>query len=231
MALEEALTWLRERTKTHKREFLPPFVLITLGILCFFALASDIGFAEEVTRHRNKVLFLSISGGIVYALAVINIILNEEIRQCERDNTQLRSSLETTRQESESFSNLVKNKEHEISQLQETILKLCEQIVESRICQVNRVEYYRERIHLSLSNNAGNEVVEGDEIRVIDTAVGEVMGVFEVTNVRGSVYKAKSTHYVSALWLGHIIHSKSETLPPDTVAILVPKDRMKDERT
>lgn len=228
--MEDALTWLRERAKTHKREFLAPFVLALAGILIFFGLTSDIGFSNEITKHRYKVLIFSTVVAGMYALINLNRILYHENQMLARDSAELNSSLETSRQEREGFSNLVKQKEKEIWQLRETVLNLYRELTGGRICEVYKVRYFKERLHLSIVREADKDSTRGDVVRVIDTTDGDIMGVFEVTEVSETSFEAKSTHYVNPLWLGYILQSRAEsTLPPDTVAILFPKEGVKDE--
>jgi hypothetical protein len=199
------------------------------GILIFVGLTSDIGFSAVVTEYRYYILICSIFVAAMCALFIVNRILFREVQELEQQLTETKNTLETTNNEKEGVANEVRQRDYEIDHLRETVSDLYRQITGGSICEVERVEYFRERLHLSIKKDSGDGWVRGDVVRVIDTNLGDIMGIFEVTDIQETGYRAKSTHFVNPLWLGYILDSRSQTLPPDTVAILFPKDRMRNE--
>ncbi|HEY0545160.1 MAG TPA: hypothetical protein VGC91_07170 [Pyrinomonadaceae bacterium] len=120
----------------------------------------------------------------------------------------------------------------EVAQAQETILYFLRELLGGRSFEIEKVQYYKDRLTLILKKKRGVTLEAGNEIRVIDTLEGVVMGIFEISEVRSKHYIARSQGSVNAVWLGYIHESGNaeSSAPPDTAAIFFPKDVSNNER-
>jgi hypothetical protein len=120
----------------------------------------------------------------------------------------------------------LERRSEELIQAQETILYLSQELTSSRRFEIDKVLDYANNLYIVLKKKRGAKLSVGNTLAVIDFSDGSVMGVFEVTEVRAKEYRAISTSFVNAVWLGFIRQSgrAESAAPPHTAAILMVKE-------
>lgn len=95
--------------------------------------------------------------------------------------------------------------------------------------EITSILKYGGNIYLNLSLGL-DALSSGDQIALVDTTDGMLLGEFEVTNVKQSGYQAKGTRPPNPVWLGYLRESNQMELPPPpgAVALLVAKGRKND---
>jgi uncharacterized protein YuzE len=228
--LEGILNHLWERFRTDKVAVVILFFIVLFGVLGFVALVSDIGFSDEVKKYRYTILYSATGLAILYVLIWAFIFIIQENRGLKHQITSLRQKVADKEGECEAASKLANQRSEDITHLRQTILNLIQEITVGRVVEVINVQYYKERLYISIKK-AEEKLSLGDEIRVIDTEEGYVMGVFEVSEERDVEYIARSTAYISPMWMGYIhqMGNAESSAPPGTMAIIYPKDTDKHE--
>lgn len=81
-------------------------------------------------------------------------------------------------------------------------------------------------IYLILIKKKTKSLIIGDEIKVFAKEDGRIMGVFEISETKQTNFTAKVNGYIDAVWSGYIhdIRNPESSAPPNTIAILFPKE-------
>ena len=112
----------------------------------------------------------------------------------------------------------------DIIYLKQTVLGLYQEIEQRRIFQVIKVQFFKESLFLTLKKNEGVDLVKGDEIRILDKSDGEILGIFEITEIRSTEYLAQNSKHVSPIWMGYVHQQVESTAPPNSLAIHYAKE-------
>jgi len=224
--VEDLLSQLWTRFKSHKAGIFILLILVLFGVLGFVALVSDIGFSDEVKTYRFWILSLAFGVACFYVAIWLFISIIRENKRLRHQLVELQQQIDRQNTDQENVVKLSEQKDEEITHLRQTILELIREITVGRIFEVTKVQYYKEKLYLTLKKRRGRELHIGDEIRVIDKAEGYIMGVFEVTEVRSTEYVARSAGYISPIWMGYVHETGNAEFSalPDSIAIYYPKD-------
>jgi hypothetical protein len=108
---------------------------------------------------------------------------------------------------------------------QELVLRL-QEVADIMSFQISKVQLYDDCLYIIIHRVPRSNLEKGLTLCVIDTRQGGVMGEFELSEIGPSDYTARCTGFVDPLWLGYVRQTgKSEcSPPPDTVAIVLPKE-------
>lgn len=121
--------------------------------------------------------------------------------------------------------NVAERQAEQLEKAQEMNLKLSQELTSGRRFEIEKSLFYQDELYILLRKKRGARLEVGDMVGVIDAQDGGIMGVFEVSEVLSAGYRAKAS-YVDPVWLGFVHQNAAAEMPapPNTIALLMPKD-------
>jgi hypothetical protein len=202
--VEDLLKWLWNKLKKHPSGWLVLLPLVFYAILEIVSKFSDLGFSEEVTKYRLYILPASLAlAALIVLIWLLIVIIIENIKLEEKLND-------------------LEDKEKALLASQQVILNLLEEVTARRKFEITKVQFYNDVIYLILSKKRTQNLTIGDEIKVLDTNDGSLMGAFQVCQDNQTEFRAEVSDYISPLWEGFIrqLGNAESSAPPNTMAIL-----------
>jgi hypothetical protein len=202
--METFLEFIKEKFKSSPVGWVVSLLTVIFGILGLVGLFSDLGFSQEVTNYRYYILPLTFSTATV-------IVFVWFTRDLIYENERLKKRVK-----------VLEDKENSLQASQQVILNLLEEVTAGRKFQITKVQFYNNVIYLILSKKRTQNLTIGDEIKVLDTNDGSLMGTFEICENNPTEFRAKVSDYISPLWEGFIRqpgNAESSALP-NAMAIL-----------
>ncbi len=114
--------------------------------------------------------------------------------------------------------------EHEECELfQRNTLLLLEQMFAHREFELSKAYVYQGKIYIVIKKEDTMNVAPGDRFIVVHKGERQVIGLFEVTEVRRTDYYAMAIGGMDPMWKGYVYERKEVSFFPDISAIYLPQ--------
>lgn len=103
----------------------------------------------------------------------------------------------------------------QMSKATETIRLLGEALERKKKVEISRVNFFRNKLYIIVKRKRGLSIEEGQEIHVIDSSDGFLLGYFRVSAIRTNEYIAVENGHIDPVWRGYAnTTGESEMQPP-----------------
>ena len=186
-------------------------------LTAFGAIFAAVIFVQPATSKHSFWLRLGISLAWFVSASVVILSVEHLVKTCLVAISRMKAY--------DGLYDVAEQQTQQMAKAQETILELSQELTSGRRFEIEKTLFYDDGLYVVLRKNRGSRLEEGDRVRVIDTEDGGIMGVFKVNEVRSDGYRARAD-YVNPVWLGFVHQDgKAEmSAPPNTIALLMPKD-------